>query len=726
MADQLELLGTEEKWIAKERLLPRSGRRITLRNVMVQDENALADMVILLSAKRDISHDTETSGLNPHLGARIIGHCLAAQTDDQEITAWYVPIRHMLTAQPQLPVPLVSEGLDKILQAPGRLGQQHAKFDWLQGRSDNIRPPSREVHDVSTLALLDNENEQSFGLKRLADKYCMAGARKEEKQLDDWMRTDARKLGLRFKKRLAHSAEDVDSLGVPTYLERFGYARTPIHLCARYGCRDAFYTLYLWLVKYAHVPAQYPVCYAREQKVSRLLHQMEWVGLPVNEALIRSSHDKTGREVLHWLNTCRRLTNNPEFEATDAELRIVFHNAMSDEQPGLGLPIEKWTKGGKSGERKASVDKEARELLKRKHPQHLEFIEAVGSLAEARKFHSTYSGNFLRYFDPDTARIFPSYNQLEQRDDRGVPVTGRLSSANPNSQNIASSPLVLLDGYEINIRRYFVVPDGMIRFYIDFSQIELRVLAWLSQDPNLIMAYQQGLDIHQMTSDLLDIVRRVAKQVNFLTTYGGTNRALALRMPGYYDDPEGTLDEAQRILDGFFMRYPGIKTFERKLAKQMRRQGNMFVSHMGRPRRLPDISSPEGWKKARAIRQMMSSIVSGIAADLMKEAMIATDVVIQESRAEASVMGEALRQNPDAGLVQSIHDELVFDMPYVQGWDFILLKLMAVMEDQPMFTTGPQGRGEGVPITVGADVTTSDWGEKHAITRTPTGIQIAS
>ncbi len=507
---QLELAGTEDPWIDQDVVRPYEGDPITLRYHLVRDLAALEQMVATCVASPDIAHDTETSGICVWLGARACGHAFAAPTGRCEISMWYVPIRHMLATESQLSPEVVFAACTTILTSPGKCYWAHGKFDWAMNRIDGIRC-TREAVDVLIEANINDENEPSFKLKALAAKYCTEEARGEEKKLDDWMKKDAQSLGLKFKNRAPMVLEDVNSLGVSTYLERFGYSRTPIRMCGRYACRDVFYNLYLGMKTFRHVPRQWGEVYRREMLTAQRLHAMEWEGLPIDEAMVREVHDQTGAQVLHWLGEIRRLSDDPDFDPTDANVRELFYEKLKMVPP-------KWTKGGVSKKKQPAVDLEAREILKLKYPMYEPLITAVGRLSDASKYHTTYSGNFLRYLSADTGRIHPNYNQLEKRE-KGVPVTGRLSSQDPNVQNIAHKLLkVDLPGretFEIAIRKYFKVPTGYIRAYIDFSQIELRVLAWFCQDENLIRAYQEGLDIHQITADLLGILRSIAKQVNF-------------------------------------------------------------------------------------------------------------------------------------------------------------------------------------------------------------------
>lgn len=711
MLDQMSF-GSMDRWQEREVVVPRSGRPLELAYHLVQDGAQLERMVAVLSATRDITHDTESNGLTPALGARAIGHSFAAMTRPPssaapaEISLWYVPIRHVGTPEPQLPVELVSRAVAAILGSSGRCGWAHGKHDWAISYADGIWP-TREKHDVLALANLWNENEQNFKLKHLADKYAFPGAAGEEKQLEDFMRRDARALGLKYKQRKSVGLDDVEEIEEPTYMERFGFSRTPIHLCGRYACRDVLYTLYLWLVQYAGVARQFAACYGREMALSEeCLFEMEWFGLPVNEALIRDVQERTAEEVAYWLEQVQLIVGDRTFTAQEDELRALLYERMA-------LPVPKWTGGGKGKKRQASVDLEARKLLRAAHAGNevlVRLLDGISRLTDAQKFHGTYSASFLRYYAPATGCVYPSYNALERRE-RGVPVTGRLSSEKPNVQNIAHKTLEI--GRErgkpfvVNVQRYFIVPDGFVRLYADFSQIELRVLAWFCQDPNLLRAYPvigDDLDVHQITSDLLAISRHIAKQCNFLTVYGGTEMALATRMPGYWADPEGTREEAKVIIGRFFEQYRAIKVFEAEFARQMRLNNCSFVNPFGRPRRIPDIAAYEQWKRASATRRMMSSIISGTSADLMKECMLRTRRWLRPA-------------SPPSRLKQSIHDELVFDLE-LPRWQQLTLGIKALMEDWPMFTQGgPHGRGQGVGIKVGCAVVPpgGTWADKKKL-----------
>lgn len=693
-AQQLSLAGTDP-WVEREVVTPRSGRPLELVYHLVRVEPQLADMVSTCSAARDISHDTESSGLTPALGARATGHSLACQTRSAsegalaEISMWYVPVRHVLETEPQLPVELVSEAVRAVLYSPGRCGWAHAKHDWAMLRADGVYPATtRQCHDVLTLASVHNENEPDFRLKSLAEKYAFEGAREDARALSAWLREDARALGMKFEHRRRDEEGELDE---PSYLERFGYARSPAGLCGRYACRDVLYTLYLWLVAFADIPARYPQVYARDMALARELHEMEWGGLPLDEPLVRQTYEQTGLEINYWLDKVREFAGMPDFGATDDELRELLFTTK-------GLVAQKWTGGGQGKRRQASIDREARELLRHKYPEVAPLLTALGKLSDARKYHGTYGAGILKYYSHATGRIYPAYNALERRE-RGAPRTGRLSSEKPNAQNISRAAKIGQERgepFEVAPMRYFLVPEGCVRLYADFVQIELKKLAWFCQDPNLLSAYPPegpDRDVHQITSDLLSVERNpTAKQVNFLTIYGGTEVALSQRLgERYYKDPEGTRAYAADVIERFHQQYPAIRAFERAFAARARKNNCAFVNPFGRPRRIPDLVSPEGWRRAAAQRQMMSSIVSGTAADLMKESMLRCGGYLRE-------------RSPRSGLVQSIHDELVFDLERAR-WRELTSDIRALMQDWPMFSAaGPGGYGQGVGIRVSCKV----------------------
>lgn len=678
-------------WRKQETIRARDGKRWRLRSILVQDPHALEEMSVKLRTCEWLFYDSEGSGLNPHKGDRICGHTFLTQTDDWEVTAWYVPIRHLATSEVQLSPEVVNPVVAGILAyRQGKVVGHNLKFDAIMLRADDI-PVYRQWHDTAIAAITHNENEKSYALKNLGEQYCYAGAKAEAEALDGWLRKDAKRLRLKFKKR-------GNTPLTPTYLERFGYARTPVRMCGQYACKDVFLTFLLWQ-KLKWVTQKFNRVYQRDIGVGYYLHDMEWIGLDVRVETIRVAQKAIHAEVEYWLGRIRHLTGRPYFEVKDSNLRRLFFD-------DLGMMHVKLTEDGQK-----SVDKESRMLLAKQYPAHEPLITAIDQHAKSRKIESTYAANFLRYVTTQ-GKIHPVYNQLEQKDEGGVPVTGRLSSAAPNIQNIAKKPYHLLNcackkcaekkripvGPEITIsvRRYFTIKEGWVRAFIDLSQIELRVLAWLSRDPILLDCYANDLDVHQITADeVTGGDRDIAKQVNFGNSYGMTAIGLAKRLPYYAEDPDRAIRDADVYLTKFFETYAGIPRFRDWLAKQMCANGYMFISPFGRPRRIPTIASFDDRERARAERMMMSSIVSGTAADMMKEIMLRSGALIREN--------DWLVQ-----IVQSVHDEIIYDMP-IEGCGKVLPQLMKCFTTWPMFEKG------GVPIRASCELSTTTWEEKRAV-----------
>jgi DNA polymerase I-like protein with 3'-5' exonuclease and polymerase domains len=715
---------SEHAWPEKPEYVPmKGGKGLWHTRVLVQSDAQLAAMEAALTDELRISYDTESSGLKPSLGARVCGHAFAYYAAADHVVSFYVPVRHIGPTNDgatQLDPARAAEAVGRILADPSKIVEtHHGKHERSMLRADGQRI-RRRVRDVAILATVANENEPGFGLKKLGPKYVLAREAEEKDEMDAWMKVDARRLGLKFKKTETIDIEEVDELAEPTYLERFGYARAPINLCGVYACMDVFLTLTLGTITYANIEEQYPLVTAREHRVGDILHNMEWLGLPADSAEISRAHEVTGAEVLHWLNRVRELADWPEFENTQPQMGELLYSR-------LGLVPQKVSKKTK----KPSTDLSARRLLAKKYPQHRGLIYALNKLQAAVKLHSTYSGNFLKFFSPTTRAIHPSYNQMERKAEGGVPVTGRLNSSEPNIQNIASQPLHLREceckecrkerdlagvmlsplpeGLEegpkktISIRRYFKTRPGFIRIYIDFSQIELRVLAWFCRDPELLRAYANDIDVHQVVADRLGISRKVAKQVNFGNSYGMTEKGLALRLPGYYDDPAATEEFAKKTLEAYFKEFASILSFRREFADQCRRNGCSFVNPFGRPRRIPQLNSYQRWERERGERMMMSSIISGTAADIMKESMIRCDDILQS--------GEG--PHGHGYLVQTIHDELVFDLVDRPGWARVLVRIIRAMENWPMFEKG------GVPIKTSCDIVRlgddKTWADKEGL-----------
>jgi DNA polymerase-1 len=262
------------------------------------------------------------------------------------------------------------------------------------------------------------------------------------------------------------------------------------------------------------------------------------------------------------------------------------------------------------------------------------------------KLKSTYTDKLPGQINPRTGRVHTSYHQA-------VAATGRLSSSNPNLQNI---PIRTAQGRRI--REAFVAPEGCLIMACDYSQIELRIMAHLSGDPGLMKAFHENVDVHQATaSEVFDVPydevdkdqRRSAKAINFGLMYGmsafGLSRQLKI----------GRV-EAQAYMDTYFMRYPGVRQFMEDTRASAREQG--YVETLfGRRLYLPDINASNMQRRQGAERAAINAPMQGTAADIIKRAMISIDAWLQGEQE-----GQNPEQIPDARLVMQVHDELVFEV----------------------------------------------------------------
>ncbi len=360
-----------------------------------------------------------------------------------------------------------------------------------------------------------------------------------------------------------------------------------------------------------------------ELPLARVLADMEWTGVRIDSA------------ELHQLSQQLTLQVR-DIEERAYELAGERFNISSPMQVGEIL-FGKMKLDAKAKRTKTGAFSTTEEILEKHRAAH----PIVGLIREARslkKLLATYINALPGMVNPVTGKIHTTYNQT-------VTATGRISSANPNLQNI---PIRTDDGREV--RRAFIADPGCVILSADYSQIELRLLAALSNDPELTEAFREGLDIHRATAskifhvpfdEVTDDQRRKAKTANFGTVYGISAFGLSERLsiPRY---------EAKELIDGYFRTYPHIKEFIAESIEKARRDGYV-TTIMGRTRFLPDINSRNATVRSYAERNAVNAPLQGSAADIIKIAMIR----IHE---EMSRLGLRSR------MVMQVHDELVFNV----------------------------------------------------------------
>lgn len=402
------------------------------------------------------------------------------------------------------------------------------------------------------------------------------------------------------------------------------FNQIPLEKAAEYAAEDADVTMKLQQVlweKLSKEPTLEKLFKEMELPLLGVLSRMERRGVLIDSDALFLQSNEIANRLSELEEQAYVLAGQPFNLASTKQLQEILFDK-------LGLPvIQKTPKGA------PSTNEEVLEELAFSHELPKVLVEHRG----LSKLKSTYADKLPQMVNPQTGRVHTSYHQA-------VTATGRLSSSDPNLQNI---PIRNEEGRRI--RQAFIAREGFTVVAADYSQIELRIMAHLSQDQGLINAFTQGKDIHRSTAaeifgisldDVTSEQRRNAKAINFGLIYGmsafGLSRQLGI----------GRAD-AQSYMDLYFKRYPGVQTFMHDIREKAKAQG--YVETLfGRRLYLPDINSSNGMRRKAAERVAINAPMQGTAADIIKRAMIQLD--------------QKLQNDPDIAMIMQVHDELVFEV----------------------------------------------------------------
>ncbi len=564
---------------------------ITRHYEAIMDEKALDELVGQLKVADRFAIDTETTSKNP-MKARLVGLSFSLNSTQ----AWYIPVGHNYLGVPeQLSLNVVLNRLRPILADPKieKIGQ-NIKYDWMVLRRHGVELEGVQF-DTMVASYLINPGKRAHGLDQIALDY----------------------LG---HKNISYTEVAGKGKGAITF------DQVTIEKAIPYACEDAAITLAAYDV---FVPL------LKEDGLTELMKQVEMPLLPVLLDM-----EMTG--ICVDRNRLRDLSTSFAEQLEVLKARIYdlageTFNINSSQQLGcilfekLNLPVQKKTKK-KTG---YSTDVEVLTKLAKSN----ELPDIILQHRTLSKLKSTYSDALLELIHPETGRIHTSFNQT-------VAATGRLSSSDPNLQNI---PIRTEAGREI--RKAFVPRDDWQLLSADYSQIELRILAHCSKDPILIQAFKEDEDIHTRTATevfqefpqmINDDLRRQAKAINFGIIYGMSAYGLAKEL-----DISNKM--AQTYIDNYFSRYQGVKAFIDKTietAHETHRTGTL----LGRIRQLPDITSRNRNVRQFAERTAVNTPIQGSAADLIKLAMIQVAQSLKESQMQTTML-------------LSVHDEMIFEVP---------------------------------------------------------------
>ncbi|WP_039046103.1 DNA polymerase I [Plesiomonas shigelloides] len=536
--------------------------------------------------------DTETDGLD-YMTANLIGLSFATAAGE----AAYLPVAHdYLDAPEQLDRDTVLARLKPLLEdTDSRKVGQNLKFD-----QSILARYGIELRGIWSDTMLE-----SYVLNSVAGRHDMDSL---------------------SERHLGHQTitfEEVAGKGK----NQLTFNQIPLEQAATYAAEDADVTLRLHEVLWPQLEQEAglaSVLQEMEVPLLSVLSRMERNGVLIDPALLgRHSIELTTR-LAELESKAHELAGEPFNLASTKQLQgILFEK--------LGLPVLKKTPGGAP-----STNEEVLAELALDYPLPAVLLEYRG----LAKLKSTYTDKLPQMINPATGRVHTSYHQA-------VTATGRLSSTDPNLQNI---PVRNEEGRRI--RQAFIAGAGNQIIAADYSQIELRIMAHLSGDAGLLRAFSEGKDIHRATAaevfglpleQVSAEQRRSAKAINFGLIYGMSAFGLARQLGIGRND-------AQRYMDLYFERYPGVLTYMERTREQAHAQG--YVETLfGRRLQLPDIRSRNAMRRKGAERAAINAPMQGTAADIIKRAMLAVDAWLATPEADGIRM------------IMQVHDELVFEVP---------------------------------------------------------------
>lgn len=597
---------------------------------MVLTSEQLDAWVQRLADAELISFDTETDALDA-MRANLVGISLAVEPG----RAAYIPVGHDYPGAPaQLPREQVLAALRPALEDPSKkkLGQ-HGKYDLHVLRR----------HGVNVQGYHDDTMLESFVLNSTATRHDMDS------------------LAMRYLGYTTIKFEEVAGKGA----KQISFSQVGLDEACRYAAEDADVTLRLHHALQPQLratPSLDSVYRDIEMPLVPVLTRIEANGVHIDMAELRRQSQDLGSRMLAAQQKATELAGRTFNLDSPKQLQAVLFDELQ-------LPaLVKTPKG------QPSTNEEALEAIAEQHELPRVILEYRG----LAKLRSTYTDKLPEMINQDTGRVHTSYHQSGA-------ATGRLSSSDPNLQNI---PIRTEDGRRI--RRAFVAPPGRKILACDYSQIELRIMAHLSEDPGLVRAFEQGVDVHRATAaevfsrpleEVTSNERRAAKAINFGLMYGMSAFGLARNLG---------IDrgQAQDYVALYFSRYPGVRDFMERMRQQAREQG--YVETLfGRRLYLNDINARNQGLRAGAERAAINAPMQGTAADIIKRAMVKVDSWLAD-------------HSDQAKMILQVHDELVFETE--SGFlDTLRLKVVELMSSAAELR---------VPLVVDAGVG-DNWDEAH-------------
>jgi DNA polymerase-1 len=533
--------------------------------------------------------DTETTSLDEMI-AQIVGLSFSVEPG----AAAYVPLAHNYADAPaQLPIDEVLARLKPWLENPEKkkLGQ-HIKYDRHVFANHGI-----EVQGYAHDTMLQSyvlEAHRPHGLASLAERH----------------------LG-----RSGISYEDLCGKGA----HQIPFSQVEIAKAAEYSCEDSDQTLDVHLALWPQIERDEKLrfIYQLEMNSSEALYRVERNGVMIDAPTLAAQSHELGTRIMALEQEAYEIAGQPFNLGSPKQIGEIFFTK-------LGLPVVKKTPSGAP-----STDEEVLEKLAEDYPLPAKILEHRG----LSKLKGTYTDKLGQLANPRTGRVHTHYAQA-------VAVTGRLSSNDPNLQNI---PIRTPEGRRV--REAFIAPAGSVIASADYSQIELRIMAHISGDESLLRAFREGIDVHRATAaevfgstpdQVSSEQRRYAKVINFGLIYGMSSFGLARNL-GI------ETKAAASYIERYFARYPGVKAYMDE-TKALAKEKGYVETVFGRRLYLPEINSPNGPRRGGAERAAINAPMQGTAADLIKLSMIKVQNVLDDEKRATK-------------MIMQVHDELVFEVP---------------------------------------------------------------
>ena len=574
----------------------------------VLTEKELNNWILKINECNSFAIDTETDSVQT-VSANLLGISLSVSENE----GCYIPLGHQYDDCPkQLEMDYVIKSLGSAIEdnQEKAIGQ-NLKFDIPILARHGIKI-TKFLADTMLMSYVLNSTATRHGMDRLADFY------------------------LNYK-----TTKYTDVTG--TASKQISFAEVKLDVATDYAAEDADITLRLYKVLnklLKEKPTQQKLLNDLEYPLVHVLSRVEQNGAKIDKKKL-SNHSKELSEKISDLTSQAFKISGEEFNLDSPKqlLEILYEKQ--------GLPVLKKTPKGQP-----STNEDTLQRLS----EDYELPKIILQYRTLAKLKSTYTDSLINIENPKTKRIHTSYQQA-------ITSTGRLSSTEPNLQNI---PIKTAEGRRI--REAFVPENGNVLISADYSQIELRIMAHLSEDKNLTHSFNNNIDVHSSTAaevfgvsidDVSPDQRRSAKAINFGLMYGmsafGLTRQLGI--------PRG---EAQEYLDTYFARYTGVRDYMDNIKAQAK-EDKYVETIMGRRLYLNEINAANGLRRQAAERAAINAPLQGSAADIIKKAMLDIDELL-------------LNELQDVQMIMQVHDELVFECPKNKA-DAVMKKMKDTMED---------------------------------------------